>query len=44
LNVKGINLTIENDPSIIGGFNVKTPIAEVDCSVQNQINNLKKAI
>lgn len=44
LNAKNLNINLINDPSIIGGFKAKTPIAEVDCSVKNQINNLKNAI
>jgi F0F1-type ATP synthase delta subunit len=42
LGVKNLNLSVENDPSIVGGFKAKTPIAEVDCSVETKINNLKK--
>ncbi len=42
LGVKNLSLSVENDPSIVGGFKAKTPIAEVDCSVETKINNLKK--
>lgn len=42
LGAKNLSLSVENDPSIVGGFKAKTPIAEVDCSVETKINNLKK--
>ena len=41
LGVKNLSLSVENDPSIVGDFKAKTPIAEVDCSVETKINNLK---
>ncbi|HMS32280.1 MAG TPA: F0F1 ATP synthase subunit delta [Candidatus Saccharibacteria bacterium] len=36
-----LRVNLVNDPSIIGGFKAKTPIAEVDRSVKNKLNQLK---
>jgi F0F1-type ATP synthase delta subunit len=36
-----INTTLNNDPSIIGGFKVKTPVVEVDRSIKTKLNQLK---
>lgn len=41
LNQQNINLSLVNDSSIIGGFKAKTPVVEIDCSVQSKLNKLK---
>ena len=41
LNEENLNLSLSNDASIIGGFKAKTPVVEVDCSVQSKLKRLR---
>lgn len=42
-NIKSVEIINEVDPSLLGGVIVRTPKLEVDVSIRNRLNRMKRA-